>query len=323
MIIKTPAQYHGTSNKKPFFEGWYHKISTPNGQSIVLIPGIYKSGLVDNTTAFIMVFNGYIGNVDYITFPPEKFICHPDKYELQLGDNFFSLKEIILNIKTDSIIAKGHVQNQNLKPWPVSILEPGCMGWYAYVPTMECFHGILSMDHDLKGNIDINDQSYLFDNGKGYIEKDWGKNFPKNWVWAQSNHFEVPGISLSVSLATIPWRKSEFSGFIVGLQINNILYRFTPYRGSKIDLVKYDSKVFFCQFKQADLELQIELCKGSKIGILFAPDKFDMKEKVEENLDAKIRFKLKKGNEIIAEGTSSNGALEIIGETKSLIENIK
>ena len=323
MIIKNPAQYHGASNKKPFFEGWYHKISTPNGQSIVLIPGIYKSGLVDNTTAFIMVFNGYIGNVDYITFPPEKFICHPDKYELQLGDNFFSLKEIILNIKTDSIIAKGHVQNQNLKPWPVSILEPGCMGWYAYVPTMECFHGILSMDHDLKGNIDINDQSYLFDNGKGYIEKDWGKNFPKNWVWAQSNHFEVPGISLSVSLATIPWRKSEFSGFIVGLQINNILYRFTPYRGAKIDLVKYDSKVFFCQFKQADLKLQIELCKGSKTGILFAPDKFDMEEKVEENLDAKIMFKLKKGNKIIAEGTSSKGALEIIGDTKSLIENIK
>jgi len=42
---------------------------------------------------------------------------------------------------------------------------------------------------------------------------------------------------------------------------------------------------------------------------------------VAENLDAKIRFKLKKGNKIIAEGKSSNGALEIIGDTKSLIEN--
>ena len=47
-----------------------------------------------------------------------------------------------------------------------------------------------------------------------------------------------------------------------------------------------------------DNHLQIQLYKGSKTGILFAPDKFDMKEKVAENLDAKIRFKLKKGNKI-------------------------
>lgn len=321
MFIKNPAQYHGTLNKRPFFEGWYHKISMPNGQSIVLIPGIYKSGLIDYETAFIMIFNGQNGNVDYITFSPEEFICHPNKYELQLGANFFSLNEIILNINTDTIVAKGHVQNQNIKPWPVSILEPGCMGWYTYVPTMECFHGILSMDHHLKGEIDINGKSYLFDNGRGYIEKDWGTNFPKNWVWAQSNHFELPGISLSVSIATIPWRKSEFSGFIVGLQVNDFLYRFTPYRGSKVDLVTYNENEFSCHFKQADLDLQIQLYKGSKTGILFAPDKFDMKEKVAENLDAKIRFKLKKGNKIIAEGKSSNGALEIIGDTKSLIEN--
>ncbi len=83
MFIKNPAQYHGTLNKRPFFEGWYHKISMPNGQSIVLIPGIYKSGLIDYETAFIMIFNGQNGNVDYITFSPEEFICHPNKYELQ------------------------------------------------------------------------------------------------------------------------------------------------------------------------------------------------------------------------------------------------
>jgi len=323
MFIKNPAQYHGTSNKRPFFEGWYHKITTAKGQSIVMIPGIYRSGLIDYETAFLMIYNGENGKVDYITFSPDEFICDPYKYELKLGDNTFSLNEIKLNIKTSLIEAKGHVKNENIKPWPVSILEPGCMGWYAYVPTMECFHGILSMDHDLKGKIQINSQSYLFDNGKGYIEKDWGKNFPKNWIWAQSNHFEIPGLSLSASLATIPWRKSEFSGFIVGVQVNDILYRFTPYKGSKVNLVKYDDEKISWHLQQGNVELQIILYKGSKTGMLFAPDKFNMEKKVAEYLDARIQFKLKKGKETIAEGDSSHSALEIIGDTKSLIENFK
>ena len=57
--------------------------------------------------------------------------------------------------------------------------------------------------------------------------------------------------------------------------------------------------------------------------MLFAPDKFNMEKKVAEYLDARIQFKLKKGKETIAEGDSSHCALEIIGDTKNLIENFK
>ena len=81
------------------------------------------------------------------------------------------------------------------------------MGWYAYVPTMECFHGILSMNHTLTGQLTLNNSKLNFDGGKGYIEKDWGRNFPKNWIWAQSNHFLDSELSVSISLATLPWKK--------------------------------------------------------------------------------------------------------------------
>ena len=33
------------------------------------------------------------------------------------------------------------------------------MGWYSFVPHMECKHGIVSVNHDLKGNININGKS--------------------------------------------------------------------------------------------------------------------------------------------------------------------
>ena len=105
--------------------------------------------------------------------------------------------------------------------------------------------------------------------------------------------------------------------------MKDVLYRFTPYRRSKVNQIKYNGEQFSCQFEQNDIELQIELYRGSKSGMLFAPDKTNMIEKVKEYLDAKIKFKLRKGKETIIEGNSSSAALEIIGDTKSLIDNFK
>ena len=99
MILKRPELYHGQSQKRPFFEGWYHKMSTKNGESIVAIPGIYRSGLTDFKTAFLMIYNGESGKVEYIPFPAEEFKCHPNKYELHLGNNFFSEKEIKISLE--------------------------------------------------------------------------------------------------------------------------------------------------------------------------------------------------------------------------------
>ena len=53
------------------------------------------------------------------------------------------------------------------------------MGPFSYLPLMECYHGILSMDHNISGSIDYNDQTIDFNEGRGYIEKDYGKSFSK------------------------------------------------------------------------------------------------------------------------------------------------
>jgi hypothetical protein len=63
------------------------------------------------------------------------------------------------------------------------------MGWYSYVPFMECYHGLISIDHKLQGSLQINGQEIDFTEGKGYAEKDWGTSFPEGYVWMQSNHF--------------------------------------------------------------------------------------------------------------------------------------
>ena len=112
------------------------------------------------------------------------------------------------------------------------------MGWYAWVPKMECYHGVLGFDHQITGSLEFNGTELDFTNGRGYIEKDWGVAFPEGYVWMQSNHFNRPRVCLTASIAMIPWLGSAFRGFIVGLWIDRQLYRFATYTGAKTDLIE-------------------------------------------------------------------------------------
>tara|TARA_B100001245_G_scaffold201561_1_gene161667 strand:- start:1112 stop:2086 length:975 start_codon:yes stop_codon:yes gene_type:complete len=320
MIIRNPSTYHGHKNKRPFFEGWYHKLTTKDNRSLAIIPGIYQSGQTNNKNAFVMIFDGSNGNVFFKKYETSEFQCSKSKYKLHLGSNFFSLKEIKLDINDDDLQLKGQVYTNNIKPWPVTLFEPGCMGWYAYIPTMECFHGILSMDHSLNGKLELNDTLYNFSDGRGYIEKDWGKNFPEDWIWAQSNNFENNHASISASLATIPWKRMKFAGFIVGLYCNNELHRFTTYRNTIINDIYFDSETLHWQLQRKDYLLDLKIEKGSMPGVLFAPDKDDMIPKVTEFLDGKIHCQLYHNDIKIFDDSSNLCATEFIGNTNNLIE---
>jgi len=84
------------------------------------------------------------------------------------------------------------------------VLEPGIAGWYAWVPRMETYHGVVSLDHTINGHLHIDDEEIDFNSGRGYIEKDWGASFSAAYIWFQSNHFEQLNTSLTASVAIIP-----------------------------------------------------------------------------------------------------------------------
>ena len=320
MLLLKPQAYHGNKYGSPFFEGWYHKLTTKSNKSLAIIPGIYKSGLTNYKTAFIMVFDGRNGNVYFERYDTKEFECSKSEYKLHIGSNYFSLNEMKLDIRSNNFQLKGQVKTMDLKPWPVTLFEPGCMGWYTYIPTMECFHGILSMDHSLNGELALNKSLFDFSNGRGYIEKDWGENFPENWIWAQANHFQNNHASISASLATIPWKKKKFAGFIVGLYFNNRLYRFTTYRNTIIKDLYFDSKILHWQLQRKDMLLELTIERGEKAGLLLAPDTNDMIPKVNEYLDGKIRCQLYHNDSKIFDDFSNLCATEFIGNTEKLIE---
>ena len=165
------------------------------------------------------------------------------------------------------------------------------MGWYSWVPFMECYHGLVSLDHEINGFLEYNGKKIDFSGGRGYTEKDWGKSFPEAWVWMQSNHFGSVGTSLTASVAIIPWVRKPFLGFITGLWHNNKLYRFTTYLGSKI--VKFDisdSNVDWV-FRNKSFELEISATR-SEGALLHAPTLKGMTKRIEESIGSVINIKL-------------------------------
>jgi len=243
-----PDQYHGWGRDKRYFEGWYFKVvSESEDRAFAFIPGIAMNEEGDKQ-AFIQVLDGKKLTAEYHKFKASDFHPEPGKFELEIAGNHFSNCRILLDIPE----IKGELTFNGNVGWPRKWYSPGIMGPYSFVPLMECYHGILSMDHIIKGSLRIGHEEIDFTDGRGYIEKDWGKSFPSAYIWLQTNHFSKPGTSLKVSVAKIPWMGTSFTGFIAGLFVNGQLFRFTTYNsthllksfadGERVELIMQNKK---------------------------------------------------------------------------------
>jgi len=148
----------------------------------------------------------------YFKYPLDDLKAGDRKFELIIGKSSFSIDEMRLNLEQGRDLVKARISFKDMYPWPVKLLSPGVMGWYAFVPGMECYHGILSMDHAIEGFVEADGIRTDLKGGRGYIEKDWGVSMPSSWIWMQTNHFDREGISLTGSIAKIPWLGNYFTG---------------------------------------------------------------------------------------------------------------
>jgi hypothetical protein len=194
------------------------------------------------------------------------------------------------------------------------------MGWYAWVPFMECYHGVLSFDHGLAGTLQHEGRPVVLDGGRGYVEKDWGQAFPAGYVWMQTNHFSRPGVCLTASVALIPWRRSEFRGFIVGLWVQGELFRFATYTGARTTRLDIDDLhvTWTLRSRAGDvLELRAERQRG---GLLHAPIRTEMHRRVEETLDARVHVRLtRRDGQVVLSDVGECAGLEVHGDLERLL----
>lgn len=313
-----PEAFHGHGRSKRYFEGWYVKVVSADQKTRwAVIPGVFLGLDGGVHEAFIQLLDGSTGRSWYHKFDTSKFSASADEFNVTLGKNHFSSKGVTLDLPE----LRGSITFESaLDPWPVKPLSPGIMGWFGAVPFMECFHGIVSFGHDLAGDMSVEGKQVSFAGGRGYIEKDWGRAFPSGYVWLHSNHIDSDAeASLIGSVAVIPWIGRPFRGYIVGLKHGGKLHRWTTYNGAKeLELKITDSHIQWrLQSPDGVLELSADRVRG---GLLHAPIRTEMHQRVDETLDAVIHIKhTDAAGNVLLEGKGLVGAMEVHGDLERLL----
>jgi tocopherol cyclase len=412
-LIYKPTFYHGKRINKNFFEGWYYKTVTSKAEeSLIVIPGIYKSASQSDgqSHAFVMIIrDGYeclyyrfninefsvensgftikIGQSEFseniigLSLPSTKLIPTTDiEYELYVNlvvkdwkkilgreSDFSSLKKSIIKHPFIPYSVRGYISFNNTTPYPFTYSSPTVMGPFTYIPFLECNHGVVSMSHKSSGIIEFVNMKHNgivenridLENGFGYIEKDWGVNFPKSWIWSQSNTFisemkeeksssilisvaDFPLISPDNPLYNVPFLRSFLSLFHLAGRIivfyhakSDTTYNFSTYEfSSKIVNLEITMDNFVKQYVKLhavntanglNLEINIKSKAGSGIPLRIPSKQFGkMTLMIEESLDAELHVKLWKSGEnskeeVIFNDRAVAGGLEIVGDVMRLV----
>lgn len=311
MTIFTPEAFQGNLKANRYFEGWYLKQVSVNRDAVYsFIPGISLAG--KESHAFIQVINGLIGQTQYLKYPLSSFSARKDRFEVTIGKNRFGRHGLFLDIDEVGTKITGELSFADSISYPASPFAPGIMGWYSYVPFMECFHGVVSITHRVMGSLMINNESVNFSDGFGYIEKDWGRSFPDGWIWLQCNSFNIPGSSIMLSLARIPWLGHWFLGFLGFLYHEGTLRPFATWNGSKIQRVDRHDDGISLVVTGNNLTLQVT-AQSKTDGVLRAPTSGVMDRRIKESLDASMSVKLMdKSGALLVDLNGTHAGLEVV-----------
>ena len=319
--IMTPAGYHGHGRRPPFFEGWYFKLVDATEQHrLAIIPGISLAPDSAKTHAFVQLLDGSSGRSAYREYEAKDFACPSQTLDLSIRSNRFTGQGITVDVDTPGFGVRGSVNFGPLTPWPVTLTSPGIMGWYGWMPFMECYHGVLSMDHSLAGRLAVDGREVDFTGGRGYIEKDWGRSFPSAWIWMQTNHFDEPGVSLSASVAIIPWIGRSFPGFIVGLLRGGRLHRFATYTGARLARLSFGDTEVSWTVRDREHELTMRATRSAG-SLLRAPSTTAMDRRIAESLTAVVDITLTDvgSGRVVFTGRGRNAGLEVGGRPETLL----
>jgi tocopherol cyclase len=315
-----PEAYHGDRPGAGWFEGWFFKVSdAARRRTLAFIPGVFFGKAPEETHAFVQVLDGGTRESRYFRYPIGAFRASERALDVSVGPNRFTPGAMELDFRSRGMDLRGRVEFGPFRPWPNRWFSPGVMGPYAFAPFMECYHGVLSLDHSLHGGLLVDGKPVDFSEGRGYIEKDWGRSFPSGYVWIQSNHFALPGASLMVSVARIPWLGGSFRGFLAGFLLNGALHAFTTYNRSILESFRITDREVSLSILGRNHRIEID-CTPGPAGSLAAPDGVAMRVRIAETLGARVSVRLSqiRDGATLFEGMGDPAAMDMHGTARQI-----
>lgn len=312
-----PPRFQGGGRTRNYFEGWYFKVVVPSQNlAYAFIPGI--SYAADGTGhAFLQVLNGGAATSAYHTYAIADFNPAEDHFALNLGPHHFATDRLVVDLPELQL----DLHFIDVQPWPKKFLAPGVMGWYGFVPRMQCYHGLVSLHHGLRGTIKVGGSTYDAAGGVGYTEKDWGSGFPNAWIWCQSNHLtdtDQP-VSLMASVASIPWLGRSFTGFLATFLFEGELHYFTTWAGAQVQTEFLESNEVRLTFSAMD-KMLILTGHPAPGGDLVSPVTGSaMAGKINESLRAELEVEFWRHEHVVYAGRATWAGLEVSERAREML----
>lgn len=326
--VRNPDIYHGKNKIANFFEGWYFKIVQPySGYTYCFIPGVFLTNKEEHSHSFIQLIKGHEGSFKYLKYKKDDFNASSSEFNLQVGESFFSLDQIRLNINHEGECILGTLYFENIIKWPDSIINPGSMGFYNYLGFMQCYSQVCVVDGSTRGKLIINGEKVDFTGGKVYIEKNWGKAFPYSYIWVQGNCFKGGdgAVTCSIGHVPLPFPFKSFTGFLIGVKIKDQFFKFTTINRSDLS-INCESEKLILEASSKDYVLKVE-ANYNKEGFmdLYAPRDDNMIPIARETLMGNLNVLLydKREGVIIFSDSCTSAGIEFSGDYINLSNRIK
>lgn len=304
-----PITYQGQGRKGSYFEGWYYKAVTADGRSLAFIPGI---SLGTDPHCFVQVTGPSAGLPRSYRYPVDAFQTADHPFSVTIGNNRFTAGGLQIDLNDGHCPVQGRLHYRD----PVSVhshlLWPNSMGPFAWLPRMECNHGVLYLDARVSGQVRIGPEILSFDQDAGYLEKDWGRSFPRSYLWLQCNSFKTQPVSLMLSVARIPVGPGSFTGILGFVQHDSAQYRFSSYNGTRLTHLELrpDRMDLTLQHPRYRLNVRASRADGS---LLDAPVHGDMAAQIRETLDSTVSLRLTgRQHQLLLDANGSPAGLEIV-----------
>lgn len=289
--------FRSTNGTGPYFEGWYFKHQTPQGQTLALIPAFHIDSKGRRTASLQVISSDAAWWLEY---PETQLSFSRQPFQVQIGQSSFSSQGIVLHIEQDELSLHG-----TLRCGPFTPLRSDIMGPFRFFAGMQCSHGVISMGHSLSGALDLNGEHLDFSNGIGYIETDRGRSFPSRYLWTQCVWDGLERGSLMLAIAAIPLPVGSFTGCICSVFYSGREYRLATYRGVRIEEWSSSGAVI----RQGKYRLEAELLNERRQA-LRAPEEGRMERTVHESLCAKVRYRFRHGKDLLFQHTDENASFE-------------
>lgn len=289
--------FHSTNRTGPYFEGWYLKNQSPQGQTLALIPAFHIDSRGHRTASLQVISSDASWWLEY---PEAQLQVSRQPFHIQIGQSGFSSQGVELHIHQDDLSLCG-----TLHYGPFTALRSDIMGPFRFFAGMQCSHGVISMGHSLEGTLELNGERLDFSDGIGYIETDRGRSFPEAYLWTQCVWNGSESGSLMLAIATIPLPVGGFTGCICSVFYGGREYRLATYYGAKIEVWSSSGAVI----RQGKYRLEAKLLHERRQP-LHAPVEGRMERTIHESLCAEVRYHFWHGDTLLFRRIDPNASFE-------------